>query len=304
MDIPFRLLPTSTLLSTFRARVKRRNFRSKLLYVGLSCYVLDKPVFLPLIVNRPFITLFYTLSGSIKGTVRNQRRADFTVIDKQRYSAIFIPSGEYELMIPNGKNHYCYFIFEELLFDSLTQKNSALNSMNQYVIQNSTEHALLSIQNITEEISPLLKKIGNLNTNQHNWINDKLDLVSQLTEIYSKQILPNFPSQKPEEIVTDIRKSLLYQIRQGKKPALADLVNNYPISHRTFFNHFKQNHGISPKDFIQQERMKFAHELLVKERMTVKDVAYYLGYIAISNFTIQFKKHFGKPPSQADSIGQ
>jgi len=51
----------------------------------------------------------------------------------------------------------------------------------------------------------------------------------------------------------------------------------------------------TPRDWFQQERMKLATQLLA-DGQPVKVVALHLGYTQLSNFSRDFKRHFGQTP--------
>jgi AraC-like DNA-binding protein len=64
-----------------------------------------------------------------------------------------------------------------------------------------------------------------------------------------------------------------------------------------FFRRFKQELGISPLEFILQERIKLAKQLLTQPQTSVTDVCYRSGFNNLAYFTLQFKKFEGRPPS-------
>lgn len=60
---------------------------------------------------------------------------------------------------------------------------------------------------------------------------------------------------------------------------------------------FKKKHGLTLNSYITKERMKLAKELLENKDMTVTMVSAKIGYNNYSYFTKQFRKHYGKTPS-------
>jgi AraC-like DNA-binding protein len=59
---------------------------------------------------------------------------------------------------------------------------------------------------------------------------------------------------------------------------------------------FKQYYGMTIFQYIKQERMRRAMELLKEGELNVSQVAYEIGYINISHFSRNFKKVYGKNP--------
>ena len=59
-----------------------------------------------------------------------------------------------------------------------------------------------------------------------------------------------------------------------------------------FFKQFKNTLGVSPIDYINSERIKFAKQLLATEKNPkISDIAYKSGFNSVSYFNRQFKKH-------------
>lgn len=64
-----------------------------------------------------------------------------------------------------------------------------------------------------------------------------------------------------------------------------------------FFRRFKQELGLSPLDFILQERIKLAKRWLTHPNASVTDACYHSGFNNLAYFTLQFKKYEGITPS-------
>lgn len=67
-------------------------------------------------------------------------------------------------------------------------------------------------------------------------------------------------------------------------------------SKSNFFKLFKQEIGISPNDYILQERIKLA-KLLLRKSKTINEVAYNTGFSDANYFTKIFKKMVGMTPT-------
>ncbi len=89
------------------------------------------------------------------------------------------------------------------------------------------------------------------------------------------------------EVVKYIKKNLT-----EKNIKIDELANLACMSSSHFYKQFKNTLGISPIDFINNERIKFAKKLLASERnLNITDVAYKSGFNSVSYFNRQFKKH-------------
>jgi len=61
---------------------------------------------------------------------------------------------------------------------------------------------------------------------------------------------------------------------------------------------FKQIFGNSIFNYYQEFRMKEAALLLKKEKLSVSDVGYRLGFTNLSHFSRVFNEHIGMKPKQ------
>lgn len=68
------------------------------------------------------------------------------------------------------------------------------------------------------------------------------------------------------------------------------------MSQPHFFRCFKQEFGISPTEFLIQERLRLAKELLRNPRISVMDACFKAGFNSVNYFCSTFKKHEGVSP--------
>ena len=76
---------------------------------------------------------------------------------------------------------------------------------------------------------------------------------------------------------------------------LADLVHMAPS---TFFRHFKALIGLTPMQYHKQLRLYAARKLLWQPGASVSSAAYTVGYESPSQFARDYKKIFGRTPSE------
>ncbi|NQZ56880.1 MAG: helix-turn-helix transcriptional regulator [Lentisphaeraceae bacterium] len=70
------------------------------------------------------------------------------------------------------------------------------------------------------------------------------------------------------------------------------------ISRTTLFRKFTATYGQSPKQFLDELRLKRAYSLLKSTDLKVTEVAFESGFDSLQNFYAIFKKHFKKTPKQ------
>jgi len=70
------------------------------------------------------------------------------------------------------------------------------------------------------------------------------------------------------------------------------------MSRQHFFRCFKQELGITPIEFINQERVKRAKELLAYSNLSISEVCFQVGFSSVAYFDRVFKHLVGKSPRQ------
>ena len=84
---------------------------------------------------------------------------------------------------------------------------------------------------------------------------------------------------------------------------IAMLSKKAAMSQPVLFKKIKAITGMSANDFVKSLRLKKASQLLQENRYTIYEVAYMVGYENSKYFSREFKKQFGKTPSEYGDIG-
>lgn len=80
--------------------------------------------------------------------------------------------------------------------------------------------------------------------------------------------------------------------------SLAEVATIACLSVRQLSHLFKRQWGLTVQQYLQEQRMKKALDLLTCQSLTVEQVAYLVGYQSLSAFSYRFKQYFGYCPSE------
>lgn len=111
------------------------------------------------------------------------------------------------------------------------------------------------------------------------------------------KIVPLFapPSTAVNEIISFIR-------RADPMPSVGTLAQLSYMNTCYFIKWFKKETGMTPLAYMNQLRLEKAFVQL-KNGQKVEDAAYESGFRSVSAFSTSFKKRYGIPPSQVNTIG-
>lgn len=79
-------------------------------------------------------------------------------------------------------------------------------------------------------------------------------------------------------------------------PSIRSIARSLALSESTLKRNFKQVFGTSIYNLYLQKKMQQARQLLAENNVSVKEIAYKLGYEKPSNFIRIFKKHYSFSP--------
>ncbi len=105
-------------------------------------------------------------------------------------------------------------------------------------------------------------------------------------------------------LVSSSRQTLGYLIKQyvrknlKKKITLSDISQRLHCSTVTLTENFRREFGMTIMQYVQEERMKLARELLSSTALSVTDIADRCGFPDVEYFSRCFKKQEGASPSE------
>lgn len=92
--------------------------------------------------------------------------------------------------------------------------------------------------------------------------------------------------------------SILIKNFSSPPPPIPQLAKVAAMSPTKLKKLFKAVYGNAIYQYFQKRRMKYAADLLITKKYSVKEVGTKLGYANLSNFTLAFKKEFNRLPSE------
>lgn len=145
-------------------------------------------------------------------------------------------------------------------------------------------HKVVRKLNLKRE-SHLLKKYG------EKWLEDKVIVSEDTKERLDKSKVSG------KKFIKKVKKYIISNINADSL-TVSEIANHFHV-HPVYLNRtFKNEMNISISQYIINERMKLAAQLLVKGDIPATVVAEQVGYTNYPHFSVMFKKHYGCSPNQ------
>ena len=168
------------------------------------------------------------------------------------------------------------------------EKHAWRLQFNQYHFENDTE--------ITELINKLIRVCQSAEKSKNIFAD--LNLKELLIRLVQSQHL----QQVRTESVSSSNEGRLHYVLHHihghltNKILINDLCRKAYLSRNAFFIWFKQQFGLTPVDYINNERLKLGKQLLAENRYTISQVSNYCGFSDVNYFVRLFKKTEGITP--------
>lgn len=141
------------------------------------------------------------------------------------------------------------------------------------------------VQANVEQVSPLLKEGFRLTQ-----MGEDPHIIAAYLQLFLYLVI-NSSHQEQFRLSPDIGKTLNYILDNiTSEVSLEELASIANLSCSQYKQKFKKQMGISPRRFINQQKIEHA-KILLQEGMSVTDIAMLLGFTTSSYFSTVFKKH-------------
>jgi signal transduction histidine kinase/DNA-binding response OmpR family regulator len=132
-------------------------------------------------------------------------------------------------------------------------------------------------------------------------VHNLLELRKNLKQLYSGTVI----SEPEDKAIPVLHKKFLEKAARiilenvsDENFTVNELGDALSLSRSQLFRKFKTICDLSPGEFIRNERLNYASELLGQGELNVNEIAYKAGFSSASYFITSFKKKYGKTPNE------
>ena len=140
-----------------------------------------------------------------------------------------------------------------------------------------------------------LIKISKEMKNQNEYYTRMLNLLTETIVIKIKRATQKQVQKEEDKIQFIINFIKLNCMKNIKVKFISD---TFGFNYDYFRRMFKEKTGVSVKDFIQQEKIKYSLDLLINSSHSMKEISSMAGFASPSHFGIVFKEYLGKTPKE------
>jgi len=184
--------------------------------------------------------------------------------------------------------------------------NNTVNYLNEHYNSNTDEQYNWQLQfnkyhfDNDTEVTTLINKLIRVCSSSDKAKNIYADL--NLKELLIRLVQSQHLEQVNAEAHTQNNKGrlqfVLHYIHENltTKIMVNDLCRKAYLSRNIFFKWFKEQFGITPLDYVNNERIKLAKQLLTEDRHSISQISAYCGFSDVNYFVRLFKKVEGITP--------
>jgi len=136
-------------------------------------------------------------------------------------------------------------------------------------------------------------------SNRKAKINNHTLMITPMNNLPNNNMLPAVSDNHVHRWQGKVNKAIAWlQENYSQDLAICDLAQKIGMSVSSFHHRFKATTSMTPIQYQKQLRLHEARRLMQEQRVNVSTASYLVGYKSLSQFSREYSKFFGLPPSQ------
>ncbi|MBN8790081.1 MAG: helix-turn-helix transcriptional regulator [Terrimonas sp.] len=221
------------------------------------------------------------------------------------YTLQYVPEGEHRVLFTPGTYHYVYLIPGPLL-NALSTDYPNIARLIQSLELSHVDGKVASRLPVNRRVKDLLTRLQNLPEESSEIQLTLTAIVIKLMRQFYRQLGNPESGGQPEDLIAVINTFLANHIQEPVPQLIKKIKKQLFMQSSTLRNHWSHSkgdeHNNTPRTSFKKLRLQYALYLLVIEGLSVTQVAGRLSFKNPYTFSRQFRKYFGVPPTQANSI--
>jgi AraC-like DNA-binding protein len=276
----------------------------ELLTTDYNIYVtildISKPVALYAHCEKPTVALQYTKEGEILCQLNNQ---DKLLLKTSHYNLFYLDADVYVLHPSPGISQSLLIEVCPAYLKDLLYAHDLLNEMmQQHLHQANNNGGVLFPARINGKVKNILYEMYQSNKTGHSLYLEMKAHIYRLLSAYDEDItlieyLDNVRASKNEKIILAVKHHII-EYPHIHECSLDNLAKKFSINASSLKGNFRKQCNIALGDFVQQQCILKAQELVLLGIDSIGDIATQLGYTDVSNFSRAFRNYVGCSPNE------
>jgi AraC-like DNA-binding protein len=275
----------------------------------INDYKPKKELSIDFTVDTPPLEFAYCISGSAEAIIKIQKKEAVKIkFQKGNCTIFYLPKSSGTITIaPEEKLRIVSLhISPEFLSSFMDNDYSGMPQAIIDIIKGESDNSLL----INDDISPQMQlALSQIYDNHFSGVSRNMFLESKALEIMTLQISGLIENSNIKEL--KIRESDIKKVNKVKEtieeqylkpPSLTELASLAAMSHTKLNFIFKKLYNYTVFEFIRKKRLEYSLKLIIENELTMSEIAYEAGWSNPGHFTREFKKYYGKSPTQYRQI--
>lgn len=245
------------------------------------------------------VALLYIKQGKIISRLKDN---EDTILDPFRYSLFHVAAGKYISQPQAGLNESLRIEIRPDFLQELLDAHPQLHQMLNTLHEQDLTGELLSPGRMTGKVKNIIHDIYTCRKSGPSLYLEMKAHIYSLLAAYDEELtlvndLEHIQASKTEKTIMAIRK-FVSGYPHIHECSLESLSKKFNISQSALKVNFKRQCQVSLGDFVQQQCLLKARELLLLGIDPVRDISQQLGYTDVSNFSRAFRNYMGCSPNE------
>lgn len=250
-----------------------------------------------LIATAPVITVVLFLKGNPEGDLHRYGKV---YLYEKTFTVFYLPSGKHILHLKEDDYLLLYFIPPFNLFEGMQVEHVAVKELTGFYLQKKERCSFLAECPLPKDVWLNLKRIETISANLFALDLPLRRFMIELLSHYSGEMrrhasnMPVYSTTKGKAVA--LRDYLLANLSDSELGTLHELAKRFYITIKPLAKEFKLLTGLTISQFILEQRLERAKQLLAETRSPLIDIAITTGFTDASHFIKKFKQKYGYTP--------
>lgn len=262
-------------------------------------FIIEQPLAISVTAGANAVFLQFTLAGNAMSLLSGYGL--FPLVEGS-YTPLYIPAGEHQYWMLPGNYSYVYMPVSQIALQHFSATHRHLQPLIQNWLQQANGGLMSERLRITPGMQQLIQNIQHLPRERSSGYLHLQNIFNGLLGLYNDQILHKTQAgyiNTPEDYLAEIKMFVADNILNPQQIKVENLSTIFGIERRSIERYFSQYAFEGVNEYIFRCRMQMALYLLQDSAITVKQIAYNLGYQHPQSFSLAFNRYYGFTPVHA-----